>query len=188
MQREKHGSRHTKLYVVWCNMRNRCDCISNKEYKNYGGRGIKVCADWYSFTAFRTWAFSSGYTEGLTIDRIDNDKGYYPENCRWITLKEQANNKTNNHYITYKGETKTLKQWSEILAIPYNCLRSRLNNCKYTVEKAFSNVSYKNVRMIRYKGKEKRLSEWCKELGLNYGKVKRRLNLHWSVERAFEEK
>lgn len=188
MQREKHGKRKTKLYIVWCNMRNRCDCTGNKEYKNYGGRGISVCSDWYSFIAFMNWAFASGYSKGLTIDRIDNDKGYYPENCRWITRKEQANNKTNNHYITYRGETKTLKQWSESLNIPYYRLRSRINNCGFSIEEAFSEKSYSVKKMLEYKGKVQRLSDWCKELGLNYGKTKRRLYLEWSVERAFEVK
>ena len=187
MKREKHNGRKTRLYVTWYNMRNRCNNIKNKEYFNYGGRGIKVCKEWYSFTAFRDWAIKNGYKDTLTIDRIDNNGDYCPENCRFITLKMQANNRTDNHYITYKGKTQTLKQWAEELNIPYYRLRSRFNNCKYDIQKAFSKETYEQKALYSYKGETKRLCEWCRELGINYQTTKRRLALGWSVERAFEE-
>ena len=187
MQREKHKCRKTRLYTTWSNMKQRCNNPNDKEYRNYGGRGIKVCKDWYSFTKFRDWALANGYKEDLTIDRILLDKGYCPENCRFISLAEQANNRTNNHYITYKGETKTLAQWAKCLNIPYYRLRSRINLYDYDLNKAFSTETYDKKHWCKYKGETKRLNEWCKELKLNYSKIKRRLRLGWTVERAFEE-
>lgn len=186
-KREYHGGSKTRLYRTWCNMRDRCNNPDNKEYKNYGGRGIKVCKEWYEFSNFRAWAESVGYNYTLTIERILLDKGYCPSNCRFIPLAEQANNRTNNHYITYKGKTQTLMQWSKELGIPYYRLRSRINNCGFNVEEAFSSKSFAKRVEYTYKGVTKSLAEWCKELGLDYSKTRRRLQLGWSVEKAFEE-
>lgn len=88
----KHGGRWTKLYMVWDSMRARCNTTTNKDYENYGGRGISVCSEWDDFVVFRKWAMSNGYKQGLSIDRIDNDGNYEPSNCRWATAHEQRIN------------------------------------------------------------------------------------------------
>lgn len=111
-----HGQRRSKLYGVWCSMKARCANPNQKSYPLYGGRGITVCADWLDdFSAFYVWAMENGYKDGLTIDRIDGDKGYSPENCRWVTRKVQANNINTNVHVTYNGETHTLSEWADIV-------------------------------------------------------------------------
>lgn len=104
-------------------MLSRCRNPKIRSYKDYGSRGIKVCEEWLEFENSYKWALSSGYKENLTIDRIDVDKDYSPENCRWATTKQQARNRRTSVFITYKGETKVLKDW----AIEYG-----INSCTLT--------------------------------------------------------
>lgn len=128
----------SKLYQCWLNMKSRCYYPNNTEYKNYGGRGIKVCDEWIDdYSNFKDWATNSGYEECLTIDRIDVNKNYEPSNCRWVDMKVQGNNTTRNHYITYNGKTQSMQLWAEELDIPYTTLRKRLNSLDWTVEEAF---------------------------------------------------
>lgn len=117
-------------------MRERCSNAKNPQYKDYGARGIDVCDDWNNFESFRTWALSSGYSENLSIDRIENDKGYYPDNCRWATAIEQANNTRRTHLITYNGETHSMSEWARILNIKQSTLNMRLNKYGWSVDEA----------------------------------------------------
>ena len=137
---QKHGLRYKKLYAVHQSIKARCYNKNNKQYKDYGGRGIVVCDEWlgeHGAENFIKWSLSNGYANNLTIDRIDNDKGYSPNNCRWTTPKEQGNNTRRNHYITYNGETHTLSQWAEILNLNRATLNSRINLYHWDIEKAF---------------------------------------------------
>lgn len=113
-----HGKRNSRLYKVWCAMKRRCNSPHDEFYSRYGERGIKVCGQWdESFESFYGWAMKNGYKEGLSIDRIDNEKGYEPENCRWTTPSQQNRNYSRNHFITYKGETKCLADWAKEFGI-----------------------------------------------------------------------
>jgi hypothetical protein len=114
---KKHGDSNSRLYRIWDHMIRRCHSVSNHAFSSYGGRGIVVCPEWHDYLAFREWAKASGYQDFLSIDRINNDDGYYPANCRWATAKEQQNNKSCNHYIEYDGRKQTLTQWSEELGM-----------------------------------------------------------------------
>lgn len=105
----------------------RCYNPNNTNYKNYGNRGISVCEEWHHFEVFYDWAVSNGYDDTLTLDRIDVDKNYSPDNCRWATSYEQANNKRSNRFIEYMGERKTVKEWADSLGVPVNRIRSRLS-------------------------------------------------------------
>lgn len=137
-----HNLTHTKLFKVWRGIIDRTLYPSNKKYKNYGGRGITICCEWLKdFKAFYDWATNNGYKEGLTIDRIDVNGNYEPNNCRWVNWKTQQNNRRNNHYITYNNETHTMKEWSELLGINYTTLSMRINKYKWPIERSFGFVS-----------------------------------------------
>lgn len=144
----KHGLSNTRLHRIWHSMYCRCYYKSTNQYKNYGGRGIKVCEEWkhmQGFINFYNWAINNGYKETLTLDRIDNNKGYCPSNCRWITPKEQSNNRRNNVYYTFNGETKTSKQWCELYNISQTTLLDRLKR-GWTLEQALTISTKGNYR------------------------------------------
>lgn len=110
---QTHGMRHTRIYEIWCGIKKRCYNKNDKNYPKYGGRGISVCEEWKNdFSIFFSWAISHGYKDNLTIDRINNNGNYEPNNCRWITHAEQQRNRTNNIFIEKDGIKKTLSEWA----------------------------------------------------------------------------
>lgn len=121
-----HKESRSRLYRVWIGMKERCNNCKNKAYSYYGGRGIKVCQEWgTSYEAFRKWALANGYRDDLTIDRIDVNGNYCPENCRWVDMKTQMNNTRANRRITQNGETRTMAEWAERTGIAYETIRYR---------------------------------------------------------------
>lgn len=145
----KHGGTDTRLYRVWNDMRSRCSCSYDKEYKRYGARGIRVCKEWEDFSTFQKWALDNGYRDDVergkcTLDRIDNDGSYCPSNCRWVSVKEQSNNRRSNRYIEYRGECHTTAEWSEILGINRSMLDRRINALGWSIERAFTTPKCKN--------------------------------------------
>ena len=133
-----HHMTNTRLYRIWSSMKRRCYNLNDKNYKNYGERGITICEEWNEFINFYNWAIKNNYDDNLTIDRIDVNKNYEPNNCRWVDRKIQGNNTRRNHYITYNGETKTMSEWADLYGINYNTLRGRINNYNWSIEKAFN--------------------------------------------------
>lgn len=133
-----HREIHTRLYRIWGNMCNRCANPNNPAWDRYGGRGITVCNEWKDYKCFSMWAKSNGYADYLTIDRINNNGGYNPSNCRWVDDLTQANNKRNNHLVEYNGKTMTIAEWSRFLGIPYKALHRRIVELKWTIERAFT--------------------------------------------------
>ena len=135
----KHGMSRTKIYHVYHALLSRCRNPKDKAYKHYGARGIDVCNEWIeSFDAFHGWTLTSGYVEGLTLERIDVNLGYCPSNCTWIPQSEQPKNRRGALDATIQGETKTLKEWSEISGIDYNTLRCRKVRYKWNDEDLLS--------------------------------------------------
>lgn len=134
--RTKHGMVGSRLYRIWAGVKKRCLNEHDVEYHNYGGRGISVCSEWMEFEPFREWALANGYANDLTIDRIDMNGNYCPENCRWTTYKVQANNRRNNRFVEFDGRRQTIAQWAEELGMEYTSLLYRLSN--FPLEKAFT--------------------------------------------------
>lgn len=121
-----HKQSGKRLYHIWQGIKARCYNSHNPRYDRYGGRGIVMCDEWRNdFAKFFEWALSNGYSENLTVDRIDNDKGYEPNNCRWVDVETQCNNRSTNINITIGNATKTLVQWCEIFELKYSTVIAR---------------------------------------------------------------
>lgn len=141
----KHMQYKSRIYKIYSRMKRVCYNVNSKDYNNYGGRGIKICNEWLGengFINFYKWSILNGFNKELspkecTIDRINNDKGYSPENCRWTTLREQQNNTRRNRYISYDGITKTVAQWAEYLNMKYTALHERLRK-GWSIERALT--------------------------------------------------
>ena len=135
----KHLMTGSPLYYTYNNMKRRCYDERNDHYKWYGAENKTICDEWLGkkgFAAFAEWAMNNGYSDGLQIDRIDNSKGYSPDNCHFVTPKQNCRNKRDNHYITIDGETKTIVEWAEIKGIPQTTIAARINKLGWSEEKA----------------------------------------------------
>ena len=121
-----HGDRWTRLYRIWQGMKTRCTNPNCKDYKDYGARGINVCEEWSkSYVTFKEWALTHGYKEDLTIERINVDDGYKPDNCKFITNEEQSYNKRNTVYYTHNGLKLNCLEWEKITGIKRKTLQNR---------------------------------------------------------------
>lgn len=142
-----HHMSKTRLYSIWVNMRNRCNRESMERYKDYGARGINVCDEWDgSFEIFRDWALQNGYSDELTIERKDFNKGYCPENCCWVTKLEQASNRRSCVEIEYLGKVQNLTQWCSELGLNYKRIHNRMRRLGMTFEEAISKPVQENKR------------------------------------------
>lgn len=129
--KKKHGDSFERLYFIWNDMKSRCNNPNDISYHNYGAKGIGICNEWlHDYIAFKNWAVNNGYNPiaergECTLDRIDNTKGYSPDNCRWVNMKIQSNNRRNSYTITYKEKTHTASEWSKITGIPASTIYAR---------------------------------------------------------------
>jgi len=135
-----------KLRKVWRQMKSRCEKPTDDRYYRYGARGIRVCDEWQTYIPFRTWALAAGYADGLTIERVDNNGSYHPDNCTWIPAAEQAKNRSSQVLGTAFGETKSLTEWSRdprcMVSLP--SLMLRVQRRKWDVERAVTTPAVKN--------------------------------------------
>lgn len=138
---KKYGSvpsRKQRLYNIWIGIKDRCLNPNNENYFRYGGRGIGICQEWLKdYMTFHDWAIENGYEQGLTIDRINVDGDYNPDNCRWANWYTQANNRRNSHYLTFKGKTLTISEWARELNVRESLIRQRILR-GWDVEKALT--------------------------------------------------
>lgn len=158
-QNYKHGDSKTRLYGIFLDIHKRCENPKMWAYDRYGGRGVTVCEEWSNFPCFKEWAIANGYADDLTIDRINNDEGYSPSNCRWVNRKVQGNNKSNNVRYEYKGEMYTASELSDISGIKYHTIIGRLTK-GWSVAKAVETP----VRILRKGGDHTRNSETIKKI------------------------
>ncbi len=187
-----------RLRSRWVKMLSRCEDHDNVQYKDYGGRGIKVCKEWHDFNKFYDWCISNGVQSDLQIDRINNDGDYKPSNCRIVTRKENSNNKSNNTWIYAFGENKTLSQWidDKRCNVPYNALQKRLR-LGWDAEEAISAKPLsgrhykpkKGVKFYKAFGESKTLFQWSKDdrCKPSYKMLWQRVEqLGWHIEDAIE--
>lgn len=138
----KHGLSHTRIDSLYKSMKDRCYNPQNKRFKNYGGRGIKICSEWLDHKdSFFEWALNNGYNPEAprgksTIDRIDVNGDYSPTNCRFVDMVQQNNNRSNNHIISYNGEMHTIREWEKIKGFNSGTLWNRLMVLNWDIERA----------------------------------------------------
>lgn len=129
-KKKTHGMTNTRIFRIWSGMKFRCYIPSSSGYENYGGRGITICPEWlgeHGFENFYNWSMKNGFRAGLTIDRINNDGNYEPPNCRWTDKINQCNNRRSNRFLTARGETHTVAEWSRITGLKSATIIQRLN-------------------------------------------------------------
>ena len=186
----KHGMHNTRIYTEYMKMKHRCLNNNNPSYFRYGGRGITICDEWLGengFINFYNWSITHGYADNLTIDRINNDGNYCPENCRWVDMKTQANNRSNNNIIEYNGTKHTVSEWANIYGLEYYNLYNRIFNLNWPIDKALNTPINDNIIKVKnaITGKEKYLSELAIEYGKNpklvYDRVIRN---KWDIDKA----
>lgn len=160
-----HGMSGTSINTIYKAMKSRCYNPQNKAYKHYGGRGIKICKDWLENGGekFYKWALDNGYMKGLSIERIDVDGDYCPENCKWITMAEQTRNRTDSLIFEYNGEKKCLSEWCRVFGVEEMYIRARINK----------GMSFEDAMFTPKK--EGHILEQCKERGVNYRTVLSRM-------------
>jgi len=134
---KRQGERHP-VYDAWARMIQRCENPNDKCYKDYGGRGITVCGEWHDPVVFINWALVSGWQKGLQIDRIDNNGNYEPDNCRFVTPKENSRNRRNNRFITLNSRTQSLAAWAEEAGVNRVTLQSRIDRGRWPIERALT--------------------------------------------------
>ena len=134
-----HRLSESRLHETWSGMKKRCYNPNSKSFPAYGGRGIEVCEEWKDdFLSFYNWAMSNGYADDLTIDRIDVNGDYSPENCRWVDKVTQANNCRTNHYLTFNGKTQSIAEWARELGVSDSLIRQRLLKLGWSVERTLT--------------------------------------------------
>jgi hypothetical protein len=183
-----HGLSKAPIYRVWIGMRQRCENPKTIGYKNYGGRGIKVCKRWHTFENFV--ADMGHRPKGYTLDRINNDKGYSPENCRWATRRQQHYNYRGNQVVEFNGQRHPLKEWARILGVDYDMLRHRIVRAGWPVDLAFNTpatgkVRYARRESVEFQGKTYKLIDLAKAYEINPRIVRERIKRSgWSLKEA----
>lgn len=184
----------TRQYIIYTNMKQRCYNNKNPHYKWYGAKGIKICNEWLkNFKTFYKWSLENGYEDNLTIDRIDYTKDYCPENCRWTTLEEHANNKSSNRYIIYKGEKLSVAKFCRKYGLNEDTTRERINVYKILDPELLIKKDLRGIKKNKYfatiNNQTKSISEWCELFEINRGTIISRITKYgYTPEEALTKK
>ena len=180
---------HPQLYNAYFSMRARCRNPKNPAYGKYGARGITVAPEWDTPAPFCDWAVTHGYAAGLTIERIDNSRGYSPSNCCWATRKQQARNRRSNRIVVIGGTQRTLAELAEASGIKPGTLRRRIEAGEIEQSRIFSQRAIRHApRIITVNGVGKTLLEWAAEARVHYTTISTRLAAGWPIEEALTRK
>lgn len=164
------------LYRVYISMKARCYSKKQDMYQAYGGRGISVCDEWLeSPMSFVEWGLGNGYRKGLTIDRIDVNGNYHPDNCRFVDQTTQARNRRYNRMLTFNGETKCMEEWSKITGISSANIQVRIDRCGWSVERALSEKPIERKQLYSYGGQSLSINDWAKMAGVSPSTISRRI-------------
>lgn len=193
-----HGLSKSRIYKTYHAMKARCTYEKDTRYPKYGGKGITVCDEWLGengFTNFYNWSIENGYSDELTIDRIDSNGNYEPSNCRWVDYTVQANNTNRNRRITYNGKTQTMAEWSRELNISYAALNGRINASKMPLEYAFRQEKLNNrsrgieiTPKTELNGEKKYKYEWANENGITPETITSRMKRGMSFDDSLRTK
>jgi len=182
-----HGMSKTPEYVAWCKMRDRCNRESGKDYKDYGGRGIKVCDEWSDFTAFYNY-IGDRPSAKHSLDRIDVNGNYEPGNVRWATPMTQGNNTRRNRFLVFNSVRKTVSEWSADTGLSLCAIHSRLDR-NWDVEKTLTTpvrkMTIREGALIDFNGESLTLKKWSQRVGVKYTTLHKRIYFdEWTVEQA----
>ena len=181
------GNKDSRLRRIYHNMKTRCTNENYDKWDRYGGRGITVCEEWISsFKNFEQWAIENGYTDELTLDRIDNDGNYTPTNCRWITREEQANNRTTSMLLDIYGVQKTCAEWAKEAGIPYATLRNRIKNGWNPNDAVTAPIDsrFNTKRLYLFEGEMLPIKQISKRANVNDTLLRRYLNYGYDINEA----
>ncbi|BAZ39425.1 hypothetical protein NIES4101_53780 [Calothrix sp. NIES-4101] len=181
-----HGMSETRTFKIWSRMIFRCSSPSDRGYKNYGARGIKVCQRWLD--SFENFLADMGEAPvGMSLDRIDNNGDYEPENCRWANSRQQANNRRNNLRYEYDGAMMTVREISEATGVSASLLGDRIQRMGWSVQDAIRRPC-RSYPKYEYQGKSLTIAEWSRVLGIPATRIWYRLNHGWSIEASLDHR
>ena len=179
-----HGKSETRLYIIFKGMKNRCYYKAHTAFQYYGGRGIGICEEWLNdFNSFYEWSMENGYSDDLTIDRIDTNGNYEPDNCRWATMLEQLNNTRYNHIMDYDGESHTLAEWARIKGLMAVTIYGRVRK-GWSPKRVLSPVTRGDINpLITINNESHTPIQWAKIKNISAGTIRSRIKRGWLGEK-----
>jgi len=181
----RHGWSKTSTYGIWCKLRERCENPKNPSYPSYGGRGIFVCSRWSEFKNFLA-DMGERPTPKHSLDRINNDGPYSPENCRWVgTAREQRSNCRDNRFLTHRGLKLTVSEWARRVGVDVDTLLFRLNS-GWAIEDALTRPLW-NQKQISFQGRTQTVQAWARETGISRRTIADRLSKGWPADRILSK-